>query len=906
MRSASPEGAVDYLGLQHWATATPLATALVAPGQEPLTYSGLWDHITAMSAALNKGGLHPNEVAVLALANGPAFVTASLAITCQCACAPFDLDLSKDECEFFLARLNASALVYEEGIYSPIVVAARNLGLRMIRIRISEDGPTGVFSLDFSEGRREEKPGRQTDAAFLFHTSATTDAPKLVPRSRTNTRAAAEQDAQALQLSAADRFLSLMPLSYAHGIGAVFSQLVCGGTVLCAPALQAHNFVATLEKFRPTWFSASPAIQRIVLKLLQDSPEIVQRIPLRFVRSAGAAPTPDVILMQEKLFGAPVLDGYGMTEAPSVARNTLSQRKPRSVGKSTGTNISIMGDFGELLPPETEGEVVLRGPTVMSGYLDNPEANQVAFHDGWFRTGDIGRLDSEGYLFIVGRRKEMINRGGKKIFPQEVDVVLTAHPAVVEAASFAVPHRSLGEDIAAAVVLRPGIEVSELELRRFTAERLAGHKVPRKVVFTGKIPRTATGKPKRGELAAEFRERAAPPVATSKRAFEAAQLSSIEKQVADIWRRVLGVERVEITDDFFDLGGDSLSTALMLTEVEKSARPSGSRLDLSIFFVEPTVASLARILADSYNQLGRERSTADRILFLRKEGNRSPFFCFSDSETNQHQFHYLFRWLGPERPFVVVCPTPTVQAGRRLGIDEIARQSVASIRAIHPDGPYILGGYCFGGVVAFETARQLLEQGSEVSLLALFDSPTPGYPKVMREWKRYVDQSMGILRALAKGKCQISTRDIAAHFRALANIVSRKFGTPARRGLSAAGLREVEPGESANSMSRREYVPPVLSVPIVHFLGADVPVSTKVLSDPRLGWRDFAGAGFQARLVPGDHVSIFSLINAPALATELDSALVAADSAFHRGQPKPQTCIPALESAQCHQANGPF
>jgi oxalate---CoA ligase len=874
VQPAGPNGAVDYLGLRRWAVTTPLATALAGPGQEPLTYSALWDHIVSTNRALSEAGVRPNEIVVLAVANGPAFVTATLAITSQWACAPLDLDLSADECQFFLTRLSASTLVYEEGIQSPVLGIARKMGLRLIRIQCVQDFPVGLFAGTAIEAPAPRQPHRHTDAALLFHTSATTDAPKLVPRSRENVRAAAQQDARAFELSEADRFLSLMPLWYAHGIGAVLSQLSCGGSVLCGPALQADNFLDALEQFRPTWFSASPAIQRIVLTLAQESPQTFRRLPLRFVRSAGAAPTPDVMLLAEKLFGAPVLDGYGLTEAQSVTRNTLSERKPGSVGKSTGTEVAILGESGELLPAEAVGEVVLRGPTVMSGYMDNAEANQAAFHDGWFRTGDLGRLDHDGFLFIVGRRKEMINRGGRKILPQEIDSVLSAHPAVAEVASFAVPHRTLGEDVATAIVFHPGAEASELELRRFAAERLAGHKIPRRIVVIGKIPRTATGKPKRSELAAQFQERLTLAGAPSAQSVGAPQLTSVENQVADIWRRVLRVERVDVTEDFFDLGGDSLSTALMLAEVEKTASAARRPLDLSNFFVEPTVAALAKIVADDGNQPVNECSSTGGILFLRREGNRTPFFCFS-SDPNPHQFHHLFRWLAPDQPFIVLCPTPALQDGRLLTVEEIARQCVVSIRAIHARGPYILGGYCFGGVVAFETARQLQQEGSEVALLALFDSPTPGYPKVVREWKRYLDRGGAILRALVQGRSLFSTRDIAAHLRALANIATRKLGARVRRNLSTAAASEPEVGGSAIAISRREYSPRSLAVPIVHFLGADVAVSTQVLSDPRLGWRDFASGGFQARMVPGDHVSILSQANAPALATELEKALEA-------------------------------
>jgi len=869
----------DYLDLEKWAAQTPHAIALAAPGKDPLKYSGLWRHVSAMSDAFLGAGIRPGSVTVLALPNGPAFVTAALATTLQSACAPLDLGLTKDEYRSYLPRIGGSTLIFEAGKIGPAVEVARELKMRLIAIRPSQNAPAGVFCVDNVDGSDQEMPGRQTDAAFLLLTSATTDAPKLVPWSRSNVRAAVSQDSRALEMTPADRFLSLMPLCHASGLYTLLTHLFSGGSVYCSSSFEIASFLEALQVFRPTSFSAGPAVHRVVLAHAQKAPDFFHRIPLRYVRSAGAPPQLGMLAKLEELLGAPVLDSYGLTEMVGATRSTPTLRKPGSVGKAIDGEVAIIDDAGRLQPPETEGEVVLRGPMLMSGYLDDAAGNHAAFaENGWFRTGDVGRLDHDGYLFLVGRRKEIINRGGKKISLLEVDNVLAAHPAVAEVAAFAIPHRTLGEDVAAAVVLRRDVEAPELDLRRFAAERLAPYKVPRKIVFVENIPRTMLGKAKRSALAERFRDlsMAAPPAPP---AFsDAREPTDTQLRLIEIWRGILGSEQIAVDDNFFELGGDSLTAALMLTQAAQSLNIGPNLLPEADFFDQPSVAALARMLEACASRKGAEQQLPNRLLFLRNAGSRIPLFCFSTTTLDRHRFRHLSRSLAPDQPFIVVCPSPAVQDNRRLEIAEVARQSVGSIRALQKHGPYFLGGYCYGGVVAFETALQLTADRDEVALLALFDTPTPGYPKIAREWKSYMRQGAAILRSLTRGKVPVTAPDLAAHLRTVVRIATERRLAKAKPALVSAEAANSRTDDDWNHVLMREYVPRVLSSPIVHFCASDEPVSTQVLDDPRLGWRDFAGASFESHLVAGDHVSILDETNSSALAARLETVLEAARS----------------------------
>jgi acyl-CoA synthetase (AMP-forming)/AMP-acid ligase II len=347
--------------------------------------------------------------------------------------------------------------------------------------------------------------GEPEDIALVLHTSGTTSRPKIVPLSQRNLTTSAANIARGLALTPDDRCLVVMPLFHIHGlIGALLASLSAGASVYCPPGFNALRFFAWLDDSEATWYTAVPTMHQAALGRAERNRDILQRRRLRFIRSSSAPLPPPVMRALEETFGCPVIESYGMTEAShQMASNPLppAVRKPGTVGLAAGPEVAIMGPDGALLGRGTAGEIVIRGASVTRGYANNPAANAEAFRDGWFRTGDLGVLDAEGYLTINGRLKEIINRGGEKIAPREVDDVLLDHPAVAQAVTFALPHDKLGEDVAAAIVLRENCSASEQELREFVAGRLADFKVPRRIVFLPEIPKGPTGKPQRIGLA---------------------------------------------------------------------------------------------------------------------------------------------------------------------------------------------------------------------------------------------------------------------------------------------------------------------------------------------------------------------------------------------------------------------
>jgi acyl-CoA synthetase (AMP-forming)/AMP-acid ligase II len=371
--------------------------------------------------------------------------------------------------------------------------------------------PAGAFRISPAGGDGSIEPAAQSglatagDEVLVLHTSGTTSRPKIVPLAQKNVCASADHIRQTLALTGEDCCLNIMPLFHIHGLmAAVLASLGAGASVFCTPSFNALQFFAWLTESRATWYTAVPTMHQAILDRAARNPEAVASARLRFVRSSSASLPLPVFDELEKTFNVPVIEAYGMTEAShQMTSNPLPPlpRKPGTVGIPIGLEVATMDENGGLLPPGIIGEVVIRGANVTAGYENNPTANADSFTNGWFRTGDQGLIDEEGYLTIKGRLKEIINRGGEKISPREVDEVLMQHPAVRQVVTFGMPHPKLGEEVAAAVVLRQGIEAGEPELRDFVRKRLANFKVPRKILIVAEIPKGATGKLQRIGLA---------------------------------------------------------------------------------------------------------------------------------------------------------------------------------------------------------------------------------------------------------------------------------------------------------------------------------------------------------------------------------------------------------------------
>jgi oxalate---CoA ligase len=472
--------------------------AIMAPGRKPLTHGALRALAQRTVATLNAMGVGRGDRVAIVLPNGPEMAALFVSVASGATTAPLNPAYKAEEFAFYLADLNARVLITAQGMETPARAVAAAKGIPVVELVPGE--LAGEFTLAGDLAGTPALPGTAgaEDVALILHTSGTTSRPKIVPLRHSNVTASAIHIGAALRLTAEDTCLNIMPLFHIHGlIAAVLAALGAGGSVACTPGFNAFKFFQQFGEIRPSWYTAVPTMHQALLPLAARNTEVIAGGRLRLIRSSSASLPPQVMVELEEAFKVPVIESYGMTEAAhQMAANPLPprQRHPGSVGVAAGPEVAIMADDGTLLPQGELGEIVIRGRNVTAGYEANPEANAKAFTNGWFRTGDEGYLDPDGYLRLTGRLKEMINCAGEKVSPLEVDNVLMDHPDVAQVLTFAMPHPKRGEEVAAAVVLREGATGDEHGIREFAAVRLADFKVPRKIVFLAEIPKGATGK----------------------------------------------------------------------------------------------------------------------------------------------------------------------------------------------------------------------------------------------------------------------------------------------------------------------------------------------------------------------------------------------------------------------------
>ena len=713
--------------------------AVVSPQRASLTYRQLLDQVDTTIESLESSGITRRHRVALVLPAGPELATAFLAVSSIATAVPLNPTYRESEFDFYFSDLEPQALIVTSVVDSPAAAAAGKRGIDVIELRPCLDRGAGTFSLLTSKrdlaGTSKDTHG--DDIALVLYTSGTTSKPKRVPLTHRNLRTSAANIAVSLGLSASDRCLNIMPLFHIHGLVAgLLSSLSAAGSVAIPPAFRGASFFPWLDELRPTWYTAVPPMHDAILRSVKAGQTPPGSQSLRFIRSSSAPMTPKLMAELEAVFQVPVIQAYGMTEAShQIASNPLppQERKPGSVGKPSGTDVAVMDEDGNLAATGDTGEVVVRGANVTSGYENNRAANETAFTEGWFRTGDQGYFDPDGYLFLTGRLKELINRGGAKVSPVEIEAVLSDHHAVSEAVAFPMPHRTLGEEVAAAVVVKSGLVLTQRELREFAAQRLADFKVPRHIELVERIPRSATGKVQRIQLASQLGLDSRGDGLTGKREDFVAPRTDLEARVANIWCQVLRLEEVSVHDTFFSLGGDSLAAVEAVSQLSQTLNID---LESASFASTPTVAAMAelvRSLLEAESGQPRPAKTnrgSDQILVQLQRGRPDrPVFFFPGGGGDDNEFFYLMR-------LVQHLPPDYTSYGFRARsaeglkaphscVEEIAADYIAELRTVQPEGPYVLIGDCIGGVVAVETARQLAATGQTIASLILLDGERP-------------------------------------------------------------------------------------------------------------------------------------------------------------------------------------
>jgi len=753
----------------------PKSIAIESPGRYPLSYAGLLRLTKQIIYSIRLANISYTDRVAVIMPNSPELAVVLLAVSSSATCVPLNPDYQLDEFKQLFNELDINTVVIAAGRRDYAKKAARESGIQIMELPISlYPEQQKYFKHNFRLFSQQTVPSEhyiapedskfdeqqynnmvkvlpcENDIALLLHTTGTTSKPKIVELSHKNILEAAHNICHSLALDSIDKCMAMMPQFHIGGVvDTLLAPIVTGGTTIINSRFEASLFFNYLPKHQPTWFQAVPTMLHELLNYAKKNSLPNINPPLRLIRSVSA-PLPEPLMRElETFFTIPVIEIYGMTEAgPLIASNPLPPmaRKANSVGKPCGPEVKILDSNNEFVATEQLGEVVIKGSSVFSGYEKEASANAKWFHQNWFRTGDLGYFDKDGYLYLQGRVKEVINRGGEKISPFEVDKAMREHASVADAVSFPIPHRSLGEGVAALVVLKANEKLSEMELQSYLSSKIMAFKIPQRILFIEELPESATGKIKRHSLAQEL--------GLDFSAEYVAPTTPTEIKLTKMWAEVLNLEQIGVNDNFFDLGGHSLSGVQL---IEAIGEQYGYRINKKALMELSTVKIMsgkidnAKSNPDFSNtnnenfssqehrldtiKMALASSRCPRLsedsLFLKQniDGELPPlFWCFN--RPDQEMINFSGR-LGSNQPVIGFYSGMALFDGTPEAISQTADFYLDAIVELSEGKPILLGGHCRGASVALEIATKLQQRGiSNVHLLLMeyFDPKCFYYP----------------------------------------------------------------------------------------------------------------------------------------------------------------------------------
>lgn len=819
----------------------PDATAILCSRLGPLSFCDLARHIRKVGVQLGAAGIETGSRVGIALPRGPEAALLSIAVCCTATLVPLNAGLPPAELQAELTRLRLDALIVPEAKALPDWVRAAGDAFALFKAT-KVASSFGEIALESVRALRQPRQASAVTAqswAGIFRTSGTTGTFKRVPVTHENLLAMAAKMQRWLDLTPADRSACIMPIHYTAGFKAtLLAPLLIGCSVALPASTEPKDIERWLSELQPTWLTAAPAFLVAVVEKLRDRPKSALDSSfapsLRFVLSTASYLPPATGAELERLLGRPVTEFYGLCESGMMTAPILppTQPRPGSVGRIPQGELAIRDDKGPLLEPGETGEVMVRGPSVTPGYLlgdidDAPSGLQ----DGWLPTGDLGTVDADGFLTIVGRRKEIINRGGEKILPYDVEKALLDHPAVREAAAFAVPHPRLGENVGAAVVLRVCASLpTSADLIDFIADRLAPFQMPRHIEIAEKLPLGATGKISRSRLSEAFANRERPREEPG---------SPLEIQIADIWQRLLKRTDIGIDDDFFEMGGDSLQATEMLLELEETARHRIAPSDVRVHF---TIRHLAGILAGV-------AAARREVITQARSGQGTPLFLFHGDYLGWGFYGFRLGALLEGDGPIYLLHSLLDSAEKIETIEDMVQRHLPHLQAAAPSGPIRLAGYCHGGHAALEMASQLERAGRTVESIVLIDTYSINARPLMCRLAPLVTRVGRIVPGALGAKLRrngIPSLWVLMQFlqgdRSIAERVMRKL-----RSGSIGAWNASQRATYHRAMS--QYVPPRTHAEIVCLVCEDY--AAKWAYDPK-PWRQLA-ARVRHASIPGHH-----------------------------------------------------
>ena len=856
------------------ARAAPDAPAFFSEGEEPLTYGVLAALMDRFRQSLNAIGFGRGDRIAVVHPGGPDMAAAITGIWNCATAVPMNPALTPAEFALHMRDLGVRAVAIDAGMDTAAREAARQLDLPTLDIRQTDKRVAGPVEITGNPHGEAARPGaaEADDYAHVLATSGTTSQSKIVPVRHRHLVARVTFGSALMGIRTDDRCLSLMPLFHGAGVSAALPEILhAGSSMMPVTDFSAESFFRLLTTLKATWYTGSPTFHHAIRSQAANYRDAIAGAQLRFIRSGSGHLDIRIAEELEEIFGVPVIANYATTETGRICGNPAppGMRKRGTVGVPAGGEVAVMDPQGRLLPTGEHGEVVVRGPNVFDGYENDPAANEAAFFADWYRTGDEGVFDEDGFLTLTGRIKDIISRGAEKIAPSEIDEALLGHPGVAEAATFPVPHETLGQEVAAAVVPVKGTGLTEETMADFLRGKLAPFKIPRRFVFVDEIPKSGVGKVQRRLLAETLGLVAGTPSRQPASSGSDRRATPLEAKLQGIWAETLGISKVGLHDDFFLLGGDSLQAVELFLRIEQEL---GRRLPRAVLFEAATVAEMAKRIDD----IAPPRC----VVAIQPNGHRPPFFCIHDRNGEVLNFRELSRLLGDEQPFYGV---------QSLGLDgsdvpftnmeDMADFYIREMRKVQPAGPYYVGGYSFGGRVAFVMAKRLRAAGEGVALLAILDTPS-GIGRKHAGADQWLARHWRSLRAMRPAQIpgylllRVKNAAVVAYVALRLKILTAVWRFCVSRGRPMPRFfgRPVD----VNDMISRDYQNEPCEGDATLFKS-----ELRALSHTDLyeGWRTLVKGKLEIRSITGEHNEIMDSPHVEVLARELSDCLQQAQAA---------------------------
>lgn len=842
-----------------------------------ISYEQLNQRANQLAWRLREEGAGPEDLIVVSMDPAAEAVLAILAVLkAGAAFVPIDSSLPEERLLTMLAGARPKLVLCKDS--SEVSVSASGwptLNVDRLQERLSAQLTTNLPSI-----------AEPANAAYAIYTSGSSGKPKAVVATHRALVNHTLASASAYGIGETDRRLQFASIGSDMFVAEVFNYLCSGAALVFGYDRRngsVRDFFRFLDERRITITGIPSAWWHEWVDAIGESAIAVPK-SLRAVIIGMEKANPAAFLAWKKTIGKKIrlFNAYGPTETTlttTVYEAGSSEWEAASfvpIGKPlANTRAHVLDGDGNPVPVGVLGQLYIGGQGVTRGYLNSPELTHQSFTpdrfspdpaDRLYRTGDIVFYLPDGNLVFVGRADRQVKIHGFRVELEEIESVLAAHPRVQQCAVVTAGKEGR-KHLVAYFTARVEPSPSPEALRGFLLKRVPEYMLPAAFVLLPEMPMTAGGKIDRQALPPCDLEGVRPDVD-----FQPPSTAT-EKRLAAIWQEVLDLSRIGASDNFFELGADSLDTTRLITLIEAHF---GREIPAALLWRAPSLARMASII-DGSGSLLQANHLSDAVVPLQPHGSRVPFFCLPGADENPYYFRELAQSLGHDQPFYVIRdPQPINQRGAYT-VEQIADRFIAVIRSVQPSGPYIVGGHCYGGIVAFETARQLLARGEEVGRLVLFEAPTPGYPKVLRHWRTYCRQAISILR----GEVSVTPAEARSHLSTLVRLCRRKAVVLGRRLSLWAGLKHVtgwieknyDPDTRPNTLAGLSYAPKSLGCDVIQFIAAGERHSTRILDDPRLGWREFTQAEFTVCETPGEAAAIFRKPHVRELAVRLRSLL---------------------------------